>query len=115
MKLLSKTKHGEIYQTNDVNFKIKKAAKRVMKELDKSGFTYEHGKSTKSNTVYLIVADVMVVRIATHTERSPRSNCYNVFNYREIKEGVIILERINILSNEDMFEFIDYLRKHKQN
>lgn len=115
MKLASKNKHGEIYYNTDKSFKISKAVKRVAKELDKAGFKYEYEKSKRSNTVYMIVADVMVVRISSHTERSHDSDRYNVFNYREIKEGVIILERINILSNEDMFEFIDYLRKHKQN
>lgn len=108
MKLISKNRGGKVYRTDDNKFKLNKAFKRITKELDKAKFTYECEKS-KSNTIYLIVNDVMIVRISNHTERGQDSDLYNVFNYREIKEGVIILERVNILSNEDMFQFIDYL------
>ena len=113
MKLISRNRKGEVYDTRDTKFKVNKAFLRIGKELIKANFTYEH-KRSKSSTIYMIVDDVMVVRISNHTERSFDSDKYDVLNFKEISEGVIILERVNILSNEDMFYFIDYIRKRKK-
>lgn len=113
MRLISKSRRGSVYHVS--NFKTKKALNRITKELDKAGYTYEVGKARKTNTFYLIINDVTSIRISNHTERSKGANHYKVLNYREVKKGMVILERVNVLSNEDMFEFIDYLRKNKRN